>query len=83
MCGSLSVIGPHNLIGSGTIRRCGFVGVGMALLEEVCDCEGGLWCFLCSEQPSELVDFLLSTKCRILNSFSSTISACMLPCSQS
>ena len=27
---------PHNLIGSGTTRRCGFVAVNMALLEEVC-----------------------------------------------
>ena len=32
---SLNVIGPHNLTGSGTISRCGFVGVGMALLKEV------------------------------------------------
>ena len=32
----------HNLIGSGTIRRCGFVGVGMALLEEVRHCGCGL-----------------------------------------
>lgn len=39
---SLNVIGPHNLIGSVTIRRCGFVGVGMALLEEVYYCGGGL-----------------------------------------
>ena len=37
-CGSLNVIGSHNLIGSGTIRRCGFVGVGMTLLEEMCHC---------------------------------------------
>ena len=41
-CGSLNVTGPHILIGSGTIRRCGFVDVGMALLEEVCHCRGGL-----------------------------------------
>jgi len=25
--------------GNGTIRRCGLVGVGVALLEEVCHCE--------------------------------------------
>ena len=35
-CGSLNVIGPHNLTGSDTIRRSGFVGVGTVLLEEVC-----------------------------------------------
>jgi hypothetical protein len=28
-CDGLSVLGP----GSGTIRKCGFVGVGVALLE--------------------------------------------------
>ena len=33
--GSRNIVGPHNLIGNGNIRRCGFVGVGMALLEEV------------------------------------------------
>jgi hypothetical protein len=27
--------------GNGTIRRYGLVGVGMALLEEVCHCRGG------------------------------------------
>ena len=32
------MLGP----GSGTIRRCGFVGVGVALLEEVCLCWGKL-----------------------------------------
>ena len=30
-CGSLDVIAPHNVIGSGTVRRWSFVGVGMAL----------------------------------------------------
>ena len=41
--------GPHRLmclnawsIGSGTIRRCGLVGVVVALLEEVCHYGGGL-----------------------------------------
>ena len=27
--------------GIGTIKRCGLVGVGVALLEEVCHCESG------------------------------------------
>ena len=35
---SLNVIGPYNLIGSGTIRRCMLGGVGMDLLEELCYC---------------------------------------------
>lgn len=40
--GSLGVTGPPNLIGSGTIRMCGFIGVDMSLSEEVCHCGGGL-----------------------------------------
>ena len=48
-CGGLNRNGLHKLmclnvwpIGSGTIRRCSLVGVGMTLLEEVCHCGGGL-----------------------------------------
>ena len=33
-CGGLNKNSPHRSIGSGTIRRCGFVGVGVPLLEE-------------------------------------------------
>ena len=35
-CGSLNVTGPRILKGSGTVRRCGLGGGGVALLEEVC-----------------------------------------------
>jgi hypothetical protein len=28
-------------MGSGTIRKCGNVGVGVALLEDLCHCKGG------------------------------------------
>ena len=41
-CGSLNVIAPHKLIGSGVIRRYSLVGVGVALLQEVCHCGNGL-----------------------------------------
>ena len=41
-CSNLTVTGLHRLIESGTIRRYGFVGVGMALLEEVCHFGGEL-----------------------------------------
>jgi hypothetical protein len=37
-CGGLNILGP----GGGAIRRCGLVGVGVALLEEVCHFGGGL-----------------------------------------
>ena len=40
-CGTLNVIGPQKLIGSGNIRRYGLVEVSMALLEEVCHCVVG------------------------------------------
>ena len=40
-CSGLNVFGPHNLIGSYTVGMCGFVGVDLALLEEVCHCEDG------------------------------------------
>ena len=43
---SLNIIGSHKLIGSDTIRRCGFVGVGVAFLEEVCHCGQALRCLL-------------------------------------
>ena len=38
ICGGLNMLGP----GSSTIRRYGLVGVGVALLEEVCHREGEL-----------------------------------------
>jgi hypothetical protein len=36
-CGDLNMLGS----GSDTIRRCGLIEVGVALLEEVCHCGGG------------------------------------------
>lgn len=39
MCGCLNVIDPHTLIGTGTVRRYEFVGVGMVFVEEMC--QGG------------------------------------------
>ena len=40
-CGGLNRFGPHWPIGSGIIRRCGLIGVDVALLEEVCHCGAG------------------------------------------
>ena len=37
-CGGLNMLGP----GSGIIRKCGLVGVGVALLEDVCHYGGRL-----------------------------------------
>ena len=36
-CGGLNMLGP----GRGTIRRCGLIGGGVGLLEEVCHFVGG------------------------------------------
>ena len=41
-CGGLCMLGP----GSGTVRRSGLVGVGVAFLKEVCHCGGGSVTFL-------------------------------------
>ena len=38
VCGGLNMLGP----GSGTVRKFNLFGVGVALLEEVCLCGGGL-----------------------------------------
>ena len=35
-------------IASDTLRGCGFIRGGMALLEEMCHCGGGLWGLICS-----------------------------------
>jgi hypothetical protein len=35
-CGGLNENGPHRPIVTGTTRRCGFVRIGVALLEKVC-----------------------------------------------
>ena len=37
-CDGLNMLCPW----CGTVRNCGLVGVGVALLEEVCHCGGGL-----------------------------------------
>jgi hypothetical protein len=42
MLGEVIGMKIYMLIGSGIIRRCGLVGMGVALLQEVCHCEGGL-----------------------------------------
>ena len=39
--GSLNVIGPHKIIGSGPTRRYDLFEIGMAFLEEVCHSGGG------------------------------------------
>jgi hypothetical protein len=46
---------PHRLMylnacptGSGTIKRCGLLGVGVALLEEMYHCRGSFWGLICS-----------------------------------
>ena len=61
-CRDLNMPGP----GSATIRKCGLVGVGIALLEEVCHCGGGL----SDPSPSCLEDsplvVLFGTRCRPL-----------------
>ena len=70
ICGGLNMLGPNN----GIIRRCGLIGAGVVLLEEVCHCGGGKWDPpLNHVKASLLVAFRLRYK--ILNS-SCTMPAC-------
>ena len=66
LCGGLNRNGPNRLmcltawpIGSGTIRRCGLVGVGVTLLQEVCHCGGGLWGLTYTQAMPSVVHSLL------------------------
>ena len=47
-CGGLNILVLHNLTGSNTISKCGFVVVGMALCKETSHYGGGRRGFLCS-----------------------------------
>ena len=38
--------------------KCGFVGVGVALLEEMCHCGGRIWGLLCSATSCDTIHFL-------------------------
>ena len=44
---------------SGTIRRCGLVGIGVALLEEMYHCVGSLWAPSAQALPSAKESILL------------------------
>ena len=49
---------------SGTIRRCGLVGISVALLEEVHHCVGGFWSLLVLKLLSVWEENLLLAFCR-------------------
>ena len=77
----MNVIGTHNLTGSDTIRRCGFVGMGMGLLAEVCHCVAGLRFPIRRILPSMSADFLMPFRCRylLLSQHYACLHATMLP----
>ena len=63
---------------SGTVVRCGFGRVDMALLEEVHYYGGELWVLIHAwVMPSISVYFLLPRRCINIFSFSNSMSACM------
>jgi hypothetical protein len=82
-------------MGSGTIKRCCLVGIGVALLEEVCHCvdrfgrllelklhpmqERGPKGLLLAALGSKSSSGSPPSRCRTLNSFSRTMSAWTLP----
>jgi hypothetical protein len=60
------------LRGSGTIRRCGLVGVGVALLQEVChDGRRALrsYIFVQAKHSDSLLLAALGSRCRPVSSF--------------
>ena len=79
---------PHDIcddlymtgLGSGTVRRCGLVGVGVALLKEVCLCEGRQWDPPPNHEGASLFLAAFRWRCRTLSS-SCTMPAWKLPCS--
>lgn len=62
------MLGP----GSGTIRRCDLVGVGVALLEEMCHSGGGLGEVPPTCLDGSLLQFAFGTRYRTLNSSNHT-----------
>lgn len=66
--GSLNIIGPHELMESGTVRKYGFVGGSVTV---------GLGLIYAQVMLSEIVHFLLSSN----QDVASTSCACMLLCS--
>jgi hypothetical protein len=89
-CGGLNRNGSHRLmclnawpIERDTVRSYGLVGVDVALLEKVCHCGGSLWGLLCWSYAQASVtqsSDAFRSRGRTFSSFSSTISAWMLPC---
>ena len=85
-CGPLNKNDPHRLLylnawllGSGSIRKCVLVGVGVALLKEVF--YWAIWGFRCSSQAQCLSPpDAYWWGCGAFSYFSRTTSACMLPC---
>ena len=67
-CDGLNMLGP----GSGTVRRCGLVGVDVALLEEVCHC--GNW--LCDPSPRCLFWLQLGHDAELLALLGPCLPAC-------
>ena len=61
LCGGLNKNGPNRLRGSGTIRRCGLVGVAVALVGESVSLDMGFEALDAQSSPS--VSLSLSTAC--------------------
>lgn len=78
--------GTNRSIGSGSIRSCGFVGVGVALLDEMYHSVGVGWGALRSKKlkpgPVAHSYFLAACafRCRTLSYLFSIVSVCLSPC---
>jgi hypothetical protein len=79
-CCGLNKNGSHRPIGSGTLRRCGLMGVGVALLEEVCHWGWALRFQILKPSPVwHSLPAAYRSRCTTLSFFSSTTPACMPP----
>ena len=69
-------------LGCDTIRRCGLVGIGVTLLEKVCQCRAGLWGLIYAQAMPSVVHSLslMPSDLDVELSAYPGMSTCMQPC---
>lgn len=75
-CGSWEKMAPK---GNATIRRCVFMGVGMASLNKCVTKEVGFEVSFAKASPNVTVYVLLPARCRMLSQFPVRMPPCSLP----
>lgn len=75
-CGCLNKNGSYRPLDNGTIRRYSLVGIGIALLEEVCHWGEGFDVSYVQAKPSGSLSLLVAYGARTLSHLSSTMFGC-------